>query len=81
MTNEASKIAAAGKGSAAGRLFASDIDWWTVGIYVLMVFFGWLNIYAAVYNEEQAGMFDLTQRYGMQMLWIGISFSWPSRSF
>lgn len=74
MTNEASKIAAAGKGSAAGRLFASDIDWWTVGIYVLMVFFGWLNIYAAVYNEEQAGMFDLTQRYGMQMLWIGISF-------
>lgn len=74
MTNEASKIAAAGKGSAAGRLFASDIDWWTVGIYVLMVFFGWLNIYAAVYNEEHAGLFDLTQRYGMQMLWIGISF-------
>lgn len=67
MTNEVNK-------SAGGRLFASDIDWWTVGIYVLMVFFGWLNIYAAVFNEEQAGIFDLTQRYGMQMLWIGISF-------
>lgn len=72
MINEANKLTA-GVG-AGGRLFASDIDWWTVGIYVLMVFFGWMNIYAAVFNEEQAGIFDLTQRYGMQMLWIGISF-------
>ncbi len=72
MINEANKLTA-GAG-AGGRLFASDIDWWTVGIYVLMVFFGWMNIYAAVFNEEQAGIFDLTQRYGMQMLWIGISF-------
>ena len=72
MTNEANKLAAGA--SAGGRLFASDIDWWTVGIYVLMVFFGWMNIYAAVFNEEQAGIFDLSQRYGMQMLWIGISF-------
>lgn len=76
MTNAPSKltVSASGSSPAGGRLFASDIDWWTVGIYVLMVFFGWLNIYAAVYNEEQAGIFDLTQRYGMQMLWIGISF-------
>ncbi len=57
-----------------GRLFAADIDWWTVAIYVVMVFFGWLNIFAAVYDEEHAGIFDLSQRYGMQMLWIGISF-------
>ncbi|MDE5944388.1 MAG: rod shape-determining protein RodA [Rikenella sp.] len=63
------------RGGAGGRLFASDIDWWTVGTYVVMVFFGWLNIYAAVYNEEQTGIFDLSQRYGMQMLWICISLS------
>lgn len=74
MTNAPSKLTASGTAPAGGRLFASDIDWWTVGTYVLMVFFGWLNIYAAVYNEEQAGIFDLSQRYGMQMLWIGIGF-------
>ena len=73
MTNEASKITP-GEGNSGGRLFAADIDWWTVGIYVLMVFFGWVNIYAAVYNEEQASIFDLSQRYGMQTLWIGVSF-------
>ena len=31
---------------------------------------GWLNIYAAVFNEEHSRMFDLTQRYGRQFIWI-----------
>jgi len=31
---------------------------------------GWLNIYAAVYNEERAGILDMTQRYGKQFIWI-----------
>lgn len=35
---------------------------------------GWLNIYAAVYNEEHSSIFDLTQRYGKQMLWIIAAF-------
>jgi len=34
---------------------------------------GWLNIYAAVYNEEYAGIFDMSQRYGKQFLWILIA--------
>jgi rod shape determining protein RodA len=32
---------------------------------------GWLNIYAAVYNEEHQSIFDLSQSYGKQTLWIG----------
>jgi rod shape determining protein RodA len=32
---------------------------------------GWLNIYAAVYNEEHQNIFDTTQKYGMQLIWIG----------
>lgn len=78
MTNAPNKptpgLAPPSSGAGGGRLFAADIDWWTVGTYVLMVFFGWLNIYAAVYNEDQAGIFNLSQRYGMQMLWVCISF-------
>ena len=50
--------------------FAKGIDWTLVLIYLLLVFMGWVNIYAAVYNEEHHSIFDLTQRYGMQMLWI-----------
>ena len=31
---------------------------------------GWLNIYAAVFNEEHSRMLDLSQRYGKQFIWI-----------
>src|SRR6056297_2910620 len=47
-----------------------DIDWFTVILYLILVIMGWLNIYAAVYNEEHSSIFDLTQRYGKQLLWI-----------
>lgn len=35
-----------------------------------MVALGWLNIYAAVFNEEHSGILDLSQRYGKQFIWI-----------
>jgi len=31
---------------------------------------GWLNIYAAVFNEDHQSIFDITQKYGKQLLWI-----------
>lgn len=50
------------------------IDYWTILIYVCLVLFGWLNIYSAVYDDSHLSIFDFSQRYGMQLLWIGISF-------
>jgi rod shape determining protein RodA len=35
---------------------------------------GWLNIYAAVYNEEHQNIFDTSQKYGMQLIWISSAF-------
>ncbi|MBE0676770.1 MAG: rod shape-determining protein RodA [Bacteroidales bacterium] len=46
------------------------IDWLTIVVYLLLMFLGWLNIYAAVYDEEYASIFDFTQRYGKQLVWI-----------
>ncbi len=48
----------------------SNIDWLTVSMYFALVLFGWINIYASVYNEEYSSIFDLSQRYGKQLLWI-----------
>jgi rod shape determining protein RodA len=31
---------------------------------------GWINIYAAVFNDEHAGLLDFSQRYGKQFIWI-----------
>jgi len=38
-----------------------------------MVFLGWVNIYAAVYNEEFNSIIDISQSYGKQMIWIASS--------
>jgi rod shape determining protein RodA len=35
-----------------------------------MVFFGWANIYSAVYDESHQIIFDFSQRYGKQLIWI-----------
>ncbi len=49
----------------------ANIDWVTVLLFLVLVFMGWLNIYAAVYNDEYQSIFDTTQRYGKQLIWIG----------
>jgi rod shape determining protein RodA len=52
----------------------NDIDWITVLLYVILVIIGWMNIYSAVYNEEHYIITDISQKYGKQMIWIGLSF-------
>ncbi len=46
------------------------IDWVVVGLYLTLVFIGWLNIYAAVYNDTHNQIADLSQKYGKQMIFI-----------
>jgi rod shape determining protein RodA len=47
-----------------------NIDWITILIFLGLLLIGWINIYAAVYNEEHKSLFDLSQNYGKQMVWI-----------
>lgn len=54
--------------------FLKNIDWLSVFLYTTLVFMGWFNIYAAVYDESHNSIFDITQKYGKQMIWIGASF-------
>jgi rod shape determining protein RodA len=46
------------------------IDKTTVLIFLIMIVMGWFNIYAAVYNDEHKEIFDFTQRYGKQFIWV-----------
>ncbi len=48
----------------------ANLDWVTIFIYLALVFLGWINIYAAIFNEENSSIFDLSQRYGKQLIWI-----------
>jgi len=47
-----------------------NIDWWLVLIYLVLVFAGWINIYASVYNDEHQSITDFSQKYGKQLIWI-----------
>lgn len=52
------------------RLYA-NVDWLTIFIWLLLVIFGWMNIYSANYMSGDGSVFDFSQRYGRQMIWIG----------
>jgi len=54
----------------------SNIDWLLVGLYLLMLFFGWLNIYAANYGEGAQHLLTMSYEPGKQLFWIASSFIW-----
>lgn len=50
--------------------FFLNIDWVTILIYLALCIIGWINIYAAVYSPEKAGIFRFSAIYGKQLLFI-----------
>lgn len=54
------------------KLFA-NMDWILVAIYFLLVFLGWVNVYAATYTPTSESIFDFDINSGKQFLWILIS--------
>lgn len=50
------------------------LDWTTVFFYVVLVFMGWISIYGASYDFDQASIFDFDQRAGKQFVWILTAF-------
>jgi len=46
------------------------IDWWLVILFLVLILLGWLNIYAAVFDEKHSSILDMNTRYGKQLIWI-----------
>lgn len=51
----------------------NNIDWISILLYTLLVILGWMTIYSASLPEEQTSIFDMSQIYGKQMLFIFLS--------
>lgn len=51
----------------------ANIDWLTILLYALLVFFGWLSIFSASSGDNVSSIFDMSERYGKQLVWIGFS--------
>ncbi len=50
-----------------------SIDWWTIGIYLALLTFGWISVCGASYTYGDTDIFSLDTRSGMQIVWIGTS--------
>ena len=51
-----------------------SLDWVTIGIYVLLVTFGWFSICGASYDYNDYDLLDFSTRAGKQFVWIICSF-------
>ena len=51
----------------------STIDWLSVFLYLLLIIFGWLNVFAVNYTAADGSFFSLSHRYTMQMAWMILS--------
>ena len=56
------------------RGLRKTIDWRLVICYLLLVFIGWLNIYASIHSTEPASIFDWEARSGKQFIWMLTAF-------
>lgn len=50
-----------------------SLDWWTIGIYIALLTFGWVSVCGASYTYGDTEIFSLSTRSGMQIVWIGTS--------
>ena len=50
-----------------------SLDWWTIGIYLALLTFGWISVCGASYTYGDNDIFSLGSRSGMQIIWIGTS--------
>ena len=57
------------RASRSGNIW-QNLDWVTIGLFLVLVVFGWLNIYGASYTFDQTSIFDFSNRAGKQFVWI-----------
>ncbi len=46
------------------------IDWLTVGLWLFIMLFGWMNIYAATYDGGETSLFDFSTYHCKQLVWM-----------
>lgn len=56
------------------RRLRQSIDWALVGAYLLLVFIGWISIYASIHSTNPSSIFAWGARSGKQFVWMLTSF-------
>lgn len=57
-------------GNFSDRGMKQSVDWKLVICYLLLIFIGWVNIYASIHSDGPASIFDFNYNCGRQFVWI-----------
>lgn len=49
------------------------VDWWTIGLYLILLVCGWFSVCGASYDYEEPNFLDFGTRAGKQLMWMGCS--------
>ena len=56
------------------RGIRQSVDWTLIGVYLALVFIGWINIYASIHSTGPSSIFDWSARSGKQFIWMLTAF-------
>ena len=57
-----------------GNNIFAGVDWLLVALFVILVSFGWLNIYSASKTDEDLELLSFSTEYGKQLIFIFLTF-------
>jgi rod shape determining protein RodA len=56
-----------------GEKMTTNMDWPLFAVYLILVSMGLATIYSTAFDVEHPNLFDFTQMYGKQVVWIAVS--------
>lgn len=58
----------------AGSNLLKRLDWLTIFLYLILVVFGWVNIYSTTMLDPDLSLFNMSTLYGKQFFFMAVSF-------
>ena len=56
-----------------GEKITTNIDWPLFSVYIILMLMGLATVYSTAYNVDSPNLFDYSQKYGKQVVWLLIS--------
>ena len=56
-----------------GEKITSNMDWILFSVYLLLMLMGIATVYSTAYNADHPNLFDFSQKYGKQIVWLFVS--------
>lgn len=56
-----------------GESLVAHLDWTLFIVYIVMLIMGVATVYSVAYNEDHPNIFDFSQKYGKQIIWLCVS--------